>query len=363
MNTVEAGSAHSATSPGRDLTRAIVCALLVAACVASPGASIMIAPFVPALVALRLVRREPAGRFLSTCVAAAVVAAVLATVRDDAVIVAVLAAIVLTIGLGVVHTRAARLDPVDDPQQPEWPEPRLTSGFTPTVGAWLAASIVIIVTAFAAIGSTDVTGAADDMVRDAYRPYVSACGDDGALAKQDDLCKEFLAQRDDVLDVIDDHAASLLAVLAAIVALGAAATTHLIVLGRSRRRGERVRPRWRLAQLEVHWSAAYVAAAGFVTLLVVKQTSDGGEVVEAVAYGAVTLGLLAVSAQGFGFATWLIQRAPRPTTMWVLVVILIIGASPVATAICVTLGMLDMSTHPRRRALTTRSTPPTPPSP
>lgn len=338
-------------SPTRaqDLGRALLCAVLVASCVATPELSLLLAPFVPVLVALRLLRRGGELRaFLVSASSAAVVAAVLAAREDAAVAPGIAMALLLVPALGVVHARAARRDPVVPGDQPAWPEPRVDAGFMPAMVAWLLGTILVVLLAAPAID--DPGGVASDRVRDQYRTYLDECTGDGAFAEQEELCDRLVEQRDAILRVVDEQGLELVGALVAAFAFGAAATAHLFVLWAARRGDVPVRPRRRLRELEVHWSAAYLVALGLAAWLVADLAGDPWAAwLRAAALVVGGVGAQLVMAQGLGLATWSLTRGRRPAWYWLmlgLVVLLTLTVIPVALF---ALGVLDLALHPRRR--------------
>ncbi|MCB0878053.1 MAG: hypothetical protein KDC46_03635 [Thermoleophilia bacterium] len=370
-----AGSAASASIPpepqpstgqpsaGRDLLRALACAALVAASVASPGIGVAVAPFVPVIVALRLLRR-PSGdgateqrsrfgaptprSFLVSASAAAIVAAVLSAASDSVVPPAITTALLLVPILGIVHARAAREDPVTAGDQPEWPEPRLATGFTPTAIAWTLGTVAVIAVVLVSIGGDSLHRSASNLVGDAYRPYTDACSSGGALAGRESFCSELDRQRRDVQQAVDDHAAELLGALAAIFALAAAGTAHMTVLWRARKTAIRVRPSMPMSRLEVHWIWAYVMALGLVGLLVPGSAGDQ-EWVRAASVGAAMLGASALLAQGAGLLAHSLANAPRRGLLITVLVLGVVVASPAVATVLFTLGVLDQAFRTRRR--------------
>ncbi len=349
------GSMSSAepVPPGRDLARALSCALLVAASVASPGSALLFAPFVPAIVAIRLLRQVTGRRqFLLTATIASLLAAIAAAADHGAFLVGAVAAVLLVPALGIVHARAARHDPIDSPDVVEWPEPRLRTGLTPTIGAWVVALLLVVgLAGFVTPRFDSLPDTGTDLVRDAYSPYERGCRDGGALVDRGDFCTETLEQRDQVLELVGDHAPELLAALLAITAFGAAGTAHLVVLARARRVSDRVRRSWRLRELELHWSAAYVLAAGLVLFML---AGDGGStpivLARSVGVGLALLGALAVVSQGIGLVAWMFTRGGSPTWYRVLLLVFALFVLPVTLTLLFFVGVLDMALHPRRRA-------------
>ena len=351
------------TSPMRDLLRALACAALVAACVAEPSLALVLAPFVPVLIALRLLRRTSGDAvaalrarrsFLVSATAAAIVAAVFASTRDEHVAAAVLGALALVPALGLVHAHAARRDPlVEASADPEpWPEPRAWSGLTPTIAAWTIATILVVATALLATDTNERALAAlgVDLVDEAYATYTDSCVEGGALEAQEDLCDRIDQQRVDVRGVVDDHAPELLGLVVALFAFGAAATAHMVVLARARSTGIRVRPKFGLSRLEVHWSFAYVAAAGLGGWLLAAGDEPAMTWLRALAGAVALVGACAIVAQGCGMLAAVVAGARRRGLLTATIIVVLLVASPVAAISLLVLGMLDMWLHPRRRA-------------
>ncbi|MCW2924496.1 MAG: hypothetical protein JWM98_1900 [Thermoleophilia bacterium] len=352
-----AGSSHVAPSPMADALRALVCALLVAVSAGSPASAILVAPFVPALVAIRLVRaRRGRTRFLvaatlGSIAAAALVAPELPGSVPAAMAFAVAMAVLLVPALGIVHERAARPDPVVAVPLP-WPEPTLRSGLAPTVLAWSVAVVVVLGLAAAVVDSS-VRG----IVRTEYSEALRECRSGGALESMGAQCDQLRDQRDTMLDLLDGRVPIFLGVFAATVAVGAAVTTHPVVLARARRRSSRVRPPFRLRELEVHWSAAYLVAAGIVAWLATDGDPEALEWVRAVGIGLGTLGALLLSTQGVGLLAWLLTRRRVPGWYRVFLVFAAFVAMPFVPPLLFGLGVLDQALHPRRRALASATLP------
>lgn len=334
----------------RDLLRAASCALLVAASVASPGSALLLAPFVPAIVAIRLLRQRAGRRnFLIVSTFASLVAGVGAAAASEGYVAGAAAALLLVPALGIVHARAARHDPIDSPVIEEWPEPRLRTGLTPTIGAWLLAVLVVVALAAPLVDS--LTDTSSQLVRDAYAPYQRGCRDGGAFANRTDFCEETLQQRDQAIDLVDDHAPELLAAFIALFAFASAATAHLVVLARGRRVSDRVRRSWRLRELEFHWSAAYLLAAGLVAFMLAGSgDSNVPSTVRSIGVGLATLGAVAVVAQGVGLVAWMFTRGGSPTWYRVALIVFALFVLPVTLTLLFFVGVLDMALHPRRRA-------------
>lgn len=334
----------------RDLLRVAVVAVLVGACVAAPDSSPIIAPFVSVLVALRLLRaREGQRRFLVIAgTASLAIAAVVGLDLGARYLPAVVAFALLVVALGVVHARAARLDPVDHVLQQPWPEPRLDTGFGVTVVAWTV--LVVVLTALTLPAIESLTAFELGVVDDAYAGYVNACGDGGALESRRDFCASILEQRDSARELVRSHAPELLAGALALLAFGAAATAHLVVLVRARRSIVRIRPGWRVRDLEVHWSAAFLVAAGAIAWTATRGAGGAGfDVVRAAAVGVGTLGGLLVVTQGFGLAAWLLTRGSAPRWYRGFLFVVALFVIPITLLALFVLGVLDMALHPRRR--------------
>lgn len=361
-----AGSAESGdgdlkvprTTPMRDLMRALACALLVAACVQSPATALVVAPLVPAIAAIRLARHTSSRRFQGTVVVAGIVAAVLASPTDAMVGPAIAGAVLLTLVLARTHAIAARRDPAVAGEQPEWPEPRLTSGLTPTIGAWTVALALVAALAWTTGAFPSPRAAATSVIDQAYAPYTDACANGGVLAGQAELCDSIDRQQVDVSAIVDDHAAELFAALAALFVFGAAATAHLVVLGRARLVSGRVRPSTSIERLELHWTFAYVLTCGLVLwLLADPMAGDAATATRSAGAALMGLGGLAVVAQGIGLAWWITARGRRAGLVRTMLVIGALVASPVIAAFLLVLGIVDLAFHPRRRALDARPDP------
>jgi hypothetical protein len=334
----------------RDLGRVVACAALVAICVQSPASALAVAPFVPALVAIRLLRRSAAARVASVIVVASIVAAVLSAPRQEFVLPAAAGAVLLAWALAQLHLRAALHDPVVVDRPPAWPEPRITSGFTPTVAGWCVAVAVVATLAWASGAATSAGAVGTSVVESAHAPYADGCAPGGALADREDFCERMEELRDRLMDFVDRRAVELFAGVAAIFAFGAAATAHLIVLARGRLVSDRVRPSWRLEQLELHWSFAYVLAAGLVGwMLAVELDGTVAGAARAASVALIALGGCAIVAQGLGLITWTTARGRRPMLVRGLTFVAFLLAWPVVAGMLFVFGVVDMAVHPRRR--------------
>lgn len=333
-------------SQSADVLRALTCAVLISAAVGSPGAALVVAPFVPTLVAIRVLRqRAGSRRFLVLASVLGVIGAAAAS-EGVGLAPALATALALVPVLGFVHAGAAYRDPVVAPEQPAWPEPRIGTGFLPTVVAWLLVSWLVVAAALPAQpGTPRETGR--DIVRSAYS--TEQCRAGGAFEDQERICEQLRDQRRTALDLVDDHGAALLAALVSLFAFGAAATAHPIVLSRARRsaNGSRIRPSWRLRELEVHWSAAYVLAAGLLMTMAAPDDGMAGAAVEAAGIGASALGGLLVILQGVGLGAWLLLRTPRWYRWFVAVASLFV--LPAVFVVTFLFGVVDLAFHPRRR--------------
>jgi hypothetical protein len=355
-----AGSTHSAheVDPVRDVLRALVCGLLVAGSVASPVSATLFAPFVPALVAIRLLRsRAGAMRFLALATAGSIAAGLAASVSASIAPAALLVALLLVPGLGLLHVAAARRDPATSTPT-SWPEPRADSGLTPTVFAWLAGLVLVCAVVAATSAAPPLDELGRDAVRDAYSFYTRECADGGSLEAREEFCAETLAQRDAAIRIAEDYDVELLAAFLAIFAFGAAGTAHLVVLVRAGPTNDRVRPRWPLASLELHWSFTYALAVGLIGWMVLQELDADGLAASIARAGSVALavlGALALVAQGLGLAAWNWSRVRRPIWYRVLVVLAALLATPIAIGVLFCLGIVDQALHPRRRAERTPS--------
>jgi hypothetical protein len=344
------GGRQPGPSIQRDLGRVLACAALVAICVQSPASALAVAPFVPALVAIRLLRRSAAARVWSAIVVASIVAAALAAPRPEFVLPGVAGAMLLAWGLAQLHVWAALRDPVVAGSPAAWPEPRITSGFTPTVAGWCIAVAIVATLAWVSGAATSVVDVGTGAVATAHAPYADGCAQGGALADREDFCERMEELRDQLTDFVERRAAELFAAIAAIFAFGAAATAHLVVLARGRLVSDRVRPSWRLEQLELHWSFAYVLATGLVGWMLAVEL-DGAAAVAARAASVVliALGGSAIVAQGLGLITWTTARGRRPMLVRGLTFLAFLLAWPVVAGMLFVFGVVDMAVHPRRR--------------
>lgn len=340
----------STSTPVGEFVRAVSAALLVAACVTSPGSALLLAPFAPAIVAIGLVRRSSPRRLLVTATSASIVFAVLASRSDEMVPAAAVSAVLLALVLALVHARASRRDPIDAAHQSDWSEPRIGSGLTPTIVAWLLAVALVALLALPAAPPVEQLGA--DAIAEAYAPYADACKPGGSLADRGSFCDELEAQQASVTRAVDRYATELLGVLLAVFAFGAASTAHLIVLARGRRVSDRVRPRWPVTQLELHWSFVYLLVMGLgVWLIAGSGDSTAVVIARSIAAAAATIGSLAIVAQGFGLAAWILAARPRPFWFKAVLVLAFLLATPFMLVMLFVAGMLDLAFHPRRRAL------------
>ncbi|MCW2926143.1 MAG: hypothetical protein JWM86_111 [Thermoleophilia bacterium] len=366
----EAGSTSLGEPPSivADLARAAVCVALVASCVGSPGSAPIVAPFIPVLVALRLLRSpiRAVGFIVATTVASIVVALLAAPGSIDEPglpLVGALVAALLVPFLGVAHARSALPDSPPAPealtsQAAAWPEPRILTGQSHAIAAWVVATLVLVAALVPAMsGSRDLLDATRDIVDEAYEPYEQACASGGSLAAQNDLCAQLLDQRRDATELVDDHGLELLAALLAATAWASALTAHLIVSARQRRRfPDAARPGWRLRELEVHWSATYLLVLGLVALMVRSAvTGPADDIALAAGVGLSTLGVLLVLEQGVGLAAWLLARRPVPRWYRVGLVVAALVAASITIVVVFVLGVLDLAAHPRRRALASGS--------
>jgi hypothetical protein len=358
MPAAEAGSNSSHAAPTRtaDALRAITCAVLVAGCVSAPDSAPILAPFIPALVAIRVLRRGSAAAFLGLATMLAIGSALVTSQPWPWTIASVATAVLLVPGLGLAHARAARRDPISSVDQPEWPEPRLDTGFSLAIVAWMVALALLTALIVPTLDSPRATG--HRVVRDGYAGYLDECHSGKALDNAKDLCDSLRQQRDDAYDLVDDHGAELLGLLLAIFAFGAAGTAHPVTMARARRTGASIRPRWRLRELEVHWSAAYLLAAGLVAYMLSTHVDGAvGAAARGTAAGAASLGALLVLAQGVGFVSWLLTRGRTPGWYRVFLLVSALLALPITFTVLFGLGVLDMAWHPRRRARASGSLP------
>lgn len=345
-----------APSVAADASRAAVTAALVTASVLLPASAPLMLPFIPVLVSLRRLRSRAAwSRFLTMATAASLVGVVGAVAFVGFVapfwLAAAAAFALLSVPvLGWVHTRAARPDPATGAHGTGWPEPMIQSGFPVALGGWTTAIVVLAALMIPAVD------AADELVRsqviDGYAVYTTQCEPDGALADNGEVCDDLLAQRDEAVSLVERHPLDIIAAFAALVAVGCAGTAHPIIVGRARRIGGRVRPMWRLRDLEMHWASAYLLAAGLAgwTLATTLPSSTAADAGRVVSVFVGTIGGMLVLAQGIGLATWLLVRGRTPGWYRVLLVVAALFVLPFTALVLLGLGMIDLARSPRRRA-------------
>jgi hypothetical protein len=211
--------------------------------------------------------------------------------------------------------------------------------------------VAVLVTVLAVAPSVDSPRALGrDLVDESFSFYTRECATGGFLAKQEEYCTQMLERRDSARDIVDARFAELLAGFLAAFAWGAALTAHPIVVGRTWRDSTRVRPPWRVRELEVHFAAAYLLAAGLGAWLLAPGDSTAELYVRSAGVFAGTLGTLLLMTQGAGLLAWLLTRRPTPGWYRAFLVIGAVLFTPVAFALLFLSGVLDMALHPRRRA-------------
>ena len=363
-----ASSAASATSaPKRaPIWRILIVVVLVGLGVASPGLGILTLPFATALLALGLLYGAARAFIVASAIGSVALAVALVATGLDGTTkelawagMAAVAALAF-IALGVEQRRSMRPDPGSESlaaaTRDEWPEPRMDRGLSHALLTWTVAALVLVGLVGVVAGPDDLRSGSKAAVRDAYASYVIECREGGMFAKQDDLCANMQDQRSQVLDLADDHAPSLLAFLAAIFVIGGAGTSHLLVTARARAvakqgQGVDVRPGYRLRDLELHWSYAYVGVAGIALWMGADAAS--GQVAEWLLAGSVGLVSIAgfvLLAQGAGLLAWIFTRRKMPLWYKLLLVVMALLVLPGAVAMVALFGIIDMGIHPRRRA-------------
>lgn len=359
-----AGSSASGHAQPRrrfPIGRIIAVALLAGLGVASPGLGVLTLPFATALLALGLLygagRTLVVGAALVTAVVA--VGSLTAVTTDPAWLVIAAVAAFLSIALGVGQYQAARRDPGAESLAAAtgatWPEPRVDRGFSHALLTWVAAAAALVALVGIAFGANELRDGASSAVREAYSSYVSECAD-GMLAQQDELCANMEEQRSQALDIARDEAPALLAFLAAIFAVGAAGTSHLLVVARARavaKQGREIetRPAWKLRDLELHWSFAYFGVAAVMAWFAADAASGAlADWLLATAVGLGTVTALVLFAQGAGLLAWVFTRRRMPLWYRLLLVVVALLVLPAAMALVTGCGLLDMGLHPRRRA-------------
>jgi hypothetical protein len=156
------------------------------------------------------------------------------------------------------------------------------------------------------------------------------------------------------------HAAEVIAGLLALFAWGAALTAHPIIIARTWRASPRVRPTWRLRELEVHWVAAYVAAAGLITWLLADGAGSGSgtTLARSASVFLLVIGSLQLVVQGVGLAAWLLTRVKTPGWYRAFLLIGAVLFYYVTIPLLLVFGIVDMAVHPRRRAAMSGNLPP-----
>lgn len=369
---VPAGSpspGSTTSGSGADLGRVLACALLIAGAVASPALALLLAPFVPVLVGLRLLRGgEGTRRFLGVAGAAcAIVAAGVALAPGASLPLSAALALALgMIAVGVVHARAAHPDPVPDgaaaassrlrsdaevaAEAAAWPEPRATSGFTPTAWAWFV--LVALVTSLAVLvtGVGDLRTSAIREIGQSYAPYLDTCTRQTG-SHRSALCDLLEEQRADALRLVRRWPLELLAGFVALAAVGSAATAHLLLVHRARRTGLSARRSWRLRELEVHWSSAYALAAGIGCWMLAASVAagDARTALRVVAVALASAGAVLVLAHGIGAVTAMFTRRHLPRWYRIAVGIGAILFLHYAVGFAFVAGVVDLGLHLRRR--------------
>lgn len=340
--------------PSRWVLRLAIAAVLAVAAAGSASSFLVVGPFVPALVALGLLRGHRwRGAAVAAGAAAACTAAVLLAGGRPTWIVTVAAAVPLWLFLlGREHARAARPDP--DLVDEAWPEPRLDTGFARVLWMWLLVAVTVVAIPVAtSVGSDGARDGSRAAVRASYADYERACAGGGALADSDAICEAVHEQRQQLLDITDHHAPSLLAALAAFLVATSAGIAHTVVLGRGRALAAATRRPRPLRELEFHWSVAYVLAIGLVLVMsadAVGASAAASEWIRAGGVGLATVGGLLVFLQGVGLTAWLLRRRPLPRWYRVILVIALLTILPAFTLCVFAFGVLDLAIHPRRRS-------------
>lgn len=346
----EAGSSSSARPPG--VLRVLAVALLGGLGVAAPSLGVLTIPFAVALIALG--RAYGASRsFVAGCIVAMVV--VVATQVHEARWLALgIACCLLTGWLGTEHWRASM--PGAAPSDDAWPEPRLDDGLSRVIAAWLAAAALVMVLVGALSSGAELRSGARAVVREAYASYDRECRSDGVFASREQLCEDMRSQRDTLLGIADRHAPTMLGALAAIIVVGGGGTAQLVTLARRRvaAPGDRGvgRRRYRLRDLELHWSLAYLGIAGVGCVLAATSTS-GAVAAWLGAAAGLTAGaaLLLVLAQGAALVAWSWTRRPTPMIVRIILIVIACLVLPATVATLTLLGLVDMWLRPRRRAV------------
>ncbi|MCW2973354.1 MAG: hypothetical protein JWN72_1627 [Thermoleophilia bacterium] len=358
-----AGSSHF------PVLRVLAVAGLAAISAYSLGIAVFVTPFIPVLVALRL-RRDPTPGFVVSATLSALIAGATVSIgRSDpiALTVAIEAFLLVLVGpISILQARASEPDPDElgvqlddaaprfDTQTGEplvertWPEPRFLTGFNLVLMSWFVPMALCIAILAPAVGTGDLQRSMRDGIRAQYGEFSRECRPGGELASQKDACKLVLEQRDQAVRVVRDHVHLAVGVAAALIAFGGAWTSHATTLWRLRRSRVPTRPKRPLRELEVHWSAGYVTAAGLLLVLFLSEV--GGDVAQwgrALGIACVTFGAQLIAAQGSGLLAFTL-RGLRGWRRVVLIVCAVFALRYVLVLLLF-LGVVDLALHPRRR--------------
>jgi hypothetical protein len=316
------------------LRAVLITALLLGCSLASPALAVLLGPLLPIPFAFVLLRHG------SRPVVGATVGLVLAGVVAgfaDGVAVAVGLTIFLagsTAGLGWVLAQCGELGRLR-----EHPLVAMTAGWLAVLGAVAGCALVVV-------GTGDLDRVAKRAVAEVYDPITQSCKR-GETPKR--LCEEIDVQRAQVQKVVVGHAPMTMALVLALGSLAVAATTLLTARPLARRAQLPLRRQLRMADLEAHWSAAYLVAAGVGAVMLAGTLGSDHPIVLAGAM-AGALGLAAFVLQGIAVTAWLLGRSRLGTgakvAIWALLFLTFFN---LALGWFLGLGLLEFAFHLRRR--------------
>lgn len=347
---VEPGSVISnqeVAEPGSRRLRGMTIAVMIAALLLALGAmsyvsAIMLAPFVSlplAIVALRYGRRHVIG--------AAVGLAIVGLVQGNVEYGSWQAATVLVAwfaGYGCVialaHAAIA-------------PGGRYAGsglGVLVPLAAWSALTLIVVGAAISMGGGfPSIDDVAVRETRAVYASTLRECRSGGALERANSYCRQLTEQRDVIVRVMRDHAASVLAALLALGVIGSMLTTHVLLALLAPRFRTRAAQLPAPARLTVHWGSPYVLAGGLVAVMATTIWSSIDSPLGAAGVFVATLGMLLMCGQGLGLAWYGLDRGRVRLFPRAILLIASVVAWPFALGILLSLGIIDMALSPRSR--------------
>jgi uncharacterized protein YybS (DUF2232 family) len=375
---VPAPASVGAGSSQFPVLRVLAIAALTGVSVGSLSVALFASPFIPVLVAVRL-RRDPSPAFVvAATLAALITGGAVSAGRGDAIglTVAIEAFLLLLVGpISIVQAHATHPDdeasavtaqltvmpgaPAFQPQQSPtqqpaaaprsaWVEPQLRTGFALVLASWLAPMVLCIMLLLPVVGTTQLRASMIKGVHAQYGDLDKQCRPAGGLANAQSLCASFRDNEAQLTRLVQRHLHLGVAIVAALIVIGNAWTSHQVSLWRLRSSGIRTRPKRRIRDFEVHWSVAYLTAFGLVLALALRHpTNDFTTWAQALGWATATFGVLLIAAQGFGLLFWVLQ-AVHGWRLAVLIVSAIFGWLYVLVLMGA-LGVVDLALHPRRR--------------